>query len=49
MRNEGVHVRTDAEIIQTIDEAIKSIWENETLNDCKNKWLLQEDMLKMQL
>ena len=39
-------MRTDAEIIQIIDEAIKSIWVNEIRNDYENYRLLKEDTLK---
>ena len=39
-------MRTDAEIMQIIDEAIKSIWVNEIRNDYENKRLLKEDTLK---
>lgn len=39
-------MRTDAEIMQIIDEAIKSIWENEIRNDYENRRLLKEDTLK---
>ena len=39
-------MRTDAEIIEIIDEAIKSIWVNEIQNDYENKRLLKEDTLK---
>lgn len=46
MRKEGVSMRTDAEIMQIIDGAIKSIWENEIRNDYENRRLLKEDTLK---
>ena len=46
MRKEGVSMRTDAEIMQIIDEAIQSIWENEIRNDYENRRLLKEDTLK---
>ena len=39
-------MRTDSEIIQIIDEAIKSIWVNEIRNDYEKKRLLKEDTLK---
>ena len=39
-------MRTNAEIMQIIDEAIKSIWVNEIRNDYENKRLLKEDTLK---
>ena len=39
-------MRTDAEIRQIIDEAIKSIWVNEIRNDYENRRLLKEDTLK---
>ena len=39
-------MRTDTEIMQIIDEAIKSIWVNEIRNDYENKRLLKEDTLK---
>ena len=39
-------MRTNAEIMQIIDEAIKSVWENEIRNDYENKRLLKEDTLK---
>ena len=35
-------MRTEAEITQIIDEAIKSIWVNEIRNDYENKRLLKE-------
>lgn len=46
MRKEGVSMRTDAEIMQIIDEAIRSIWVNEIRNDYENRRLLKEDTLK---
>ena len=46
MRKEGVSMRTDAEFMQIIDEAIKSIWVNEIRNDYENRRLLKEDTLK---
>ena len=46
MRKEGVSMRTDIEIMQIIDEAIQSIWENEIRNDYENRRLLKEDTLK---
>lgn len=39
-------MRTDKEIVQIIDEAIKSIWVNEIRNDYEKKRLLKEDTLK---
>lgn len=42
-------MRTDSEIMQIIDEAIKSVWGNEIRNDYENKWLLKENTLKVQL
>lgn len=39
-------MRTDAEILQIIDEAIKSIWVNEIRNDYEKDRLLGEDTLK---
>lgn len=46
IRNEGLHMHTDTEIMQIIDEAIKSVWVNEIRNDYENKRLLKEDTLK---
>ena len=45
-RKEGGSMRTDAEIMQIIDEAIRSIWVNEIRNDYENRRLLKEDTLK---
>ena len=39
-------MRNNQEIIQIIDDAIKSIWENEIRNDYENDRLLKEDTLK---
>lgn len=39
-------MRTDAEIIQIIDEAIKSVWENEIQSDYNSNWIMNEDGLK---
>lgn len=39
-------MRTDLEITQIIDEAIKSIWINEIKRDYDNNWLMNEDGLK---
>lgn len=39
-------MRTDTEIIQIIDEAIRGIWVNEIRNDYRNGYLLKEDTLK---
>lgn len=39
-------MRTDAETIQFIDEAIKSVWENEIQSDYNANWLMNEDGLK---
>lgn len=39
-------MRTDLEITQIIDEAIKSIWVNEIQNDYNYNWFMNEDTLK---
>ena len=39
-------MRIDAETIQIIDEAIKSVWENEIKSDYNANWLMNEDGLK---
>lgn len=39
-------MRTDSEIIQIIDEAIKSVWENEIKSDYDANWIMNEDDLK---
>lgn len=39
-------MRTDAEIVQIIDDAIKSIWENEICKDYNANWIMNEDGLK---
>ena len=39
-------MRTDSEIIQIIDEAIKSVWENEIKSDYDANWIMNEDGLK---
>lgn len=39
-------MRSDSEIIKIIDEAIKSIWENEIQNDYNGNWFMNEDSLK---
>lgn len=39
-------MRTDAEIMQIIDDALKSIWVNEIRNDYESGRLLKEDTLK---
>ena len=39
-------MRTDKEIMQIIDEAIKSIWENEIQSDYNANWIMNEDGLK---
>ena len=36
----------DKEIMQIIDEAIKSVWENEIQSDYNANWLMNEDGLK---
>lgn len=46
MRNGVLHMRTDAEIIQIIDEAIKSVWENNIKSDYDANWIMNEDGLK---
>ena len=46
MRNGVLHTRTDAEIIQIIDEAIKSVWENNIKSDYDANWIMNEDGLK---
>ena len=46
MRNGVLHMRTDAEIIQIIDEAIKSVWENHIKSDYDANWIMNEDGLK---
>ena len=42
-------MRTDAEIMQIIDEAIKSVWENEIEQDYNANWIMNEDGLKTAL
>lgn len=42
-------MRTDAEIMQIIDEAIKSIWVNEIKRDYDENWIMNEDGLKTAL
>ena len=42
-------MRTDAEIMQIIDEAIKSVWENEIKQDYDANWIMNEDGLKTAL
>ena len=42
-------MRTDAEVIQIIDEAIRSIWENEIKDDYEQNWIMNEDGLKTTL
>lgn len=37
---------TDLEVIQMLDEALESIWENEIKADYEGGWLLKEDTLK---
>ena len=49
MRKEGVSMRTDAEIMQIIDGAIQSIWENEIQSDYNDNWIMNEDGLKTAL
>lgn len=39
-------MRTDLEIIEIIDEILKSIWENEIQNDYNRIWFMNEDTLK---
>lgn len=46
MRNGVLHMRTDAEIIQIIDGAIKSVWENNIKSDYDANWIMNEDGLK---
>ena len=46
MRNGVLHMRTDAEIIQIIDEAIKSVWEKNIKSDYDANWIMNEDGLK---
>ena len=42
-------MRTNTEIIQTIDEAIKSVWENDIQSDYNANWIMNEDGLKTAL
>ena len=42
-------MRTDAEIMEIIDEAIKSIWKNEIKQDYDANWIMNEDGLKTAL
>ena len=42
-------MRTNAEIMQIIDEAIKSVWENEIEQDYNANWIMNEDGLKTAL
>ena len=42
-------MRTDAEIMQIIDEAIQSIWKTEIKHDYDNNWIMNEDGLKTAL
>ena len=42
-------MRTNAEIMQIIDEAIKSVWENEIKHDYDANWIMNEDGLKTAL
>ena len=42
-------MRTDAEIMQIIDEAIQSIWANEIKSDYNDNWIMNEDGLKTAL
>ena len=49
MRKEGVSMRTDAEFMQIIDEAIQSIWANEIKSDYNDNWIMNEDGLKTAL
>ena len=46
MRNEGLHMRTDAEIMRIIDEAIKLVWVDEIKRDYEENWIMNEDGLK---
>ena len=39
-------MRTDTEIMAIIDNAIKSVWENEIQSDYNNHWIMNEDGLK---
>ena len=39
-------MRTDTEIMQIIDEAIKSVWKNEIKSDYDANWIMNEDGLK---
>ena len=49
MRKEGVSMRSDAEILQIIDEAIQSIWKTEIKHDYDENWIMNEDGLKTAL
>ena len=49
MRKEGVSMRTDAEFMQIIDEAIQSIWKTEIKHDYDENWIMNEDGLKTAL
>ena len=49
MSKEGVSMRTDAEIMQIIDEAIQSIWKTEITHDYDENWIMNEDGLKTAL
>ena len=42
-------MRTDAEIMQMIDEAIKAVWEHEIEMDYNENWIMNEDGLKTSL
>ena len=42
-------MRTNAEIMQIIDEAIKSVWENQIKHDYDANWIMNEDGLKTSL
>lgn len=48
-RKEGGSMRTDAEIMQIIDEAIQSIWKTEIKHDYDENWIMNEDGLKTAL
>ena len=42
-------MRTDAEIMQIIDEAIQSIWKKKIKQDYDANWIMNEDGLKTAL
>ena len=42
-------MRTNAEIMQIIDEAIKSVWLNEIKSDYDKNWIMNEDGMKTSL